>query len=64
MPGIEQIRCGCGGQLHRPLPRECPHCGRRIVQVRRKWWSAILPILAVLFLFAVLVAYLFWISRN
>ena len=58
MPAAERIHCDCGGELARPVPSRCPHCGRVIAGVRRRRRSALLPLVAVSLLFAMLVAYL------
>ncbi len=50
-------------RLRRPLPRRCPHCDRTIGGVRHRLRSTFLPLWAVATLFAVLVAYLIWLTR-
>jgi len=48
----ERMTCECGGQIDRPIPSHCPHCGARIVGVRRTWLSLLLPPLIVVDMFA------------
>ncbi len=57
----ERIACDCGGELTRPLPSICPHCGARIVAIRRRAWPLLVAILIIGSFFAALVAYLHWI---
>jgi len=57
----EKIACDCGGELPRPLPTECPHCGAPIVTRRRRWWPVMIGLLIVGSMFAALVLYLRWL---
>lgn len=56
-----RMTCDCGGVIAPPLPEKCPHCGARIVGVRRRvnW----LPPVVVALLFAVLLAFV-WLLRR
>jgi len=58
----ERIFCDCGGELPRPLPRVCPHCGGHIVRVRRRWWTIALPLLIIVAIFAALVTFVAWMT--
>lgn len=53
-----RIFCDCGGELPRPLPQACPHCGSEITTLRRSYWPVIRAALFVLGLFAVLLLFL------
>ena len=56
-----KIICACGGELRRPLPVHCPHCGAQISGVRRPLWSLVWPLLAIMLMFAAIIAYLWWL---
>ena len=57
---MRRLTCACGGEVPRPLPTNCPHCGRRITRVRRKAdWIG--PLVVVL-LFAALIVLLIWLT--
>lgn len=58
----EKIVCGCGGRLSRPLPKVCPHCGAKIVGVRRRIWPLVWPAAVIVLLFAALAALLWWVG--
>lgn len=60
MPQRSKIVCQCGGEIPRPMPTHCPHCGAQIVGVRRPLWTVVWPVLAVALLFGALVAFLWW----
>ena len=60
MPKREKITCQCGGSLTRPLPEKCPHCGARIVGVRRSIWPLVWPVLVIILMFAALAGLLWW----
>ncbi len=64
MPRKERIVCACGGELSRPIPKCCPHCGADIVAVRRRWWPLVLPAVLVVLMFAALAVYLWWMSTS
>lgn len=51
------LRCTCGGDVHRPIPHRCPHCGARIRGVRRRlpWGLLLVPLM-----FAALLAFVYW----
>ena len=51
-----KIVCQCGGEIGRPVPTHCPHCGARIVGFRTSLISTLIPPLVVGVLFAALVA--------
>lgn len=59
---MARLTCECGGEIPRPVPGRCPHCGKRIARVRRgvDWLSPL--IIALLFL-AVLAA-LYWLTST
>jgi hypothetical protein len=59
---MRRLTCSCGGELSRPLPIHCPHCGKRITRVRRRtdWLGALI----VLLLFAAVVLLLIWLTRG
>ena len=51
----EKLICDCGGQITRPIPARCPHCGAVFTGVRRALAPAILSILLIAAMFDVLV---------
>jgi hypothetical protein len=59
---MRRLTCTCGGELARPLPTHCPHCGKRIARLRRKinWLG---PLIVVL-LFAAIIVLLIWLTRG
>lgn len=57
MSKSERIVCQCGGELQRPIPPSCPHCGHRIVEVRRRILPTLIPVLTIALLFVLM--YLF-----
>jgi hypothetical protein len=59
---MRRLTCSCGGELSRPLPTRCPHCGKRITRLRRRidWLGPLL----VLLLFAAIVWLLVWLARG
>jgi hypothetical protein len=61
----EKITCVCGGEITRPIPLHCPHCGATIARVQYRWWSLIWPVLVILLMFAGLLGFLAWfIGRS
>jgi hypothetical protein len=60
----DRLVCECGGEIGRPLPLHCPHCGARLVGVRRRWSSILVPILAIGGMFAALVAFVWWWANR
>jgi len=60
----ERIECDCGGELMRPLPTVCPHCGARIIAIRRRRWPLLVAFLIIGSMFAALIAYLRWILSG
>lgn len=58
--GRERIVCACGGQLSRPLPPVCPHCGAVITGVRRRAVPAVAGLLLVLAMFGLLLLFAWW----
>ena len=60
----EKIVCDCGGELSRPLPKICPHCGDEIVAVRRRLWPVVLPVFIVGAMFASLAAFVWWLTSG
>jgi hypothetical protein len=64
VPAKERITCECGGVLTRPIPETCPHCGARIVAVKRRMWPRILPLVMVALMFAALIAFVCWLASN
>jgi hypothetical protein len=64
MPGKEKLMCECGGLLSRPLPDNCPHCGARIVGVRRRLWTMVLPLVVVVAMFSGLIWFFFWLLKR
>ena len=64
VPVKERITCECGGVLTRPIPETCPHCGARIVAVKRRLWPRILPLAIVALMFAALIAFVCWLASN
>ncbi len=64
MPHDEQLVCGCGAELNRPMPVRCPSCGVVLSRVRVHWWSYLMPLLIVGALFTLLIGYLYWMSGG
>jgi len=50
----EILICECGGRVMRPIPERCPHCGQRILSVRRRIWPKLLAAAVVAALFGLL----------
>jgi hypothetical protein len=46
------------------VPSVCPHCGCIITAVRRSLWSRVWPSLAIAGLFALLLAYVWWLQSR
>ncbi|HUG68830.1 MAG TPA: hypothetical protein VMM76_13870 [Pirellulaceae bacterium] len=61
MSRIPRIVCECGGELPRPLPHVCPHCGAVISSVRRSATPLIVQLIVVTATFAALVGFLAWL---
>ena len=59
MAAREKIVCDCGGEITRPIPSNCPHCGAQIVGTRKSVWSWLQPVLIVGALFVALIAGLY-----
>jgi hypothetical protein len=59
---MRRLTCACGGSISEPVPSHCPHCGKRIAGVRRRlnWLGP----LAVVLLFAAVVALFFWLAAS
>jgi len=49
-----KLVCECGGEITRPIPARCPHCGAVLTGVRRALTPAILRLLLIAAMFAVL----------
>jgi len=60
----QRMVCQCGGELPRPLPAKCPHCGAVLGRVRRSLWSQLYPPLIVAGLFTAVVAFVVWWVRR
>ncbi|MEO2021989.1 MAG: hypothetical protein ABGX05_09175 [Pirellulaceae bacterium] len=60
----QRVRCACGGDLSRPLPRKCPHCGASITGVRVSKWPLIMPVLVIGGCFATLLWYVWRLSLK
>jgi len=57
---MRRLSCSCGGEVPRPLPTHCPHCGARIRRLRRKTdWVG--PLIVVL-LFVAMIILLLWLT--
>lgn len=56
--------CECGGELPRPLPHACPHCGAVISSVRQSRSPFIRQLLIILATFAALVGFLMWLLTQ
>ncbi|HTN76788.1 MAG TPA: hypothetical protein VL096_16125 [Pirellulaceae bacterium] len=54
MPPAVRLICECGGEVRRPIPPNCPHCGRIIRAVRRPMFDWLWPVLVVGAFFVVL----------
>lgn len=59
----QRIRCDCGGELHRPVPRKCPHCGAPIT-VRYNLLPVIMAALVIGGSFAILLWYVRHLSQS
>jgi hypothetical protein len=55
--------CDCGGEVPRPRPVQCPHCGRLIVSVQRSPAAWLLPVAVVGGFFLLLLGGFFIILR-
>ena len=40
-----RLVCDCGGEVPRPRPAHCPHCGKLIVSIRRSPVAWLWPVL-------------------
>jgi hypothetical protein len=60
----DELVCQCGAKLPRPMPIRCPKCGVTLSRVRVHWWSYLTPCLVVGSLFAMLLAYVYWLSQS
>jgi hypothetical protein len=49
-----KLICQCGGEVPRPIPPNCPHCGRIIVAVRRPKFEWLWRVLVIGGFFALL----------
>jgi hypothetical protein len=54
-----RIICQCGGEVPRPIPPTCPHCGKVIASVRRPVGAWLWPILVIAGFFALLLGGVF-----
>jgi len=59
-----KIVCQCGGEIARPIPMRCPHCGAVIVGMRLPWWKVASPLLGVALMFAALLLYVWWLMGR
>lgn len=59
-----RIVCQCGGQLPRPVPRVCPHCGAAITTLRSSSWPWVWQVLSVAAVFGLLVGFLCWLLHR
>lgn len=50
-----RLVCQCGGEVPRPLPPNCPHCGRIITGVRRPRGAWLWPLVVIGSFFGLLV---------
>ncbi len=59
---MRRLVCQCGGVIKGLVPTHCPHCGAKIVTVRRKvnWLGP----LAVVLLFAAVMALMIWLAEG
>ena len=64
MSRVPRIFCECGGELPRPMPHVCPHCGAVISSVRRRVGPLIVQLIIVITTFAVLIAFLAWLLSE
>jgi hypothetical protein len=64
MARTHQIVCQCGGEIDRPIPSHCPHCGAKIVGIRQSILGSLLPFLAVGLIFALLVGVLIYLGNQ
>jgi hypothetical protein len=62
MARTHRITCECGGEIERPIPPHCPHCGAQIVGVRRSTGGWLLAVLVIGGVFAALVAVLIMLA--
>ncbi len=60
----EKIVCQCGGELRRPIPKKCPHCGAQITAIKRRGLPSFLPVVIVILMFAAMLAYLYWLVSG
>lgn len=55
--------CQCGGEVPRPLPSHCPHCGRLITTVRASRLAWLWPVVVIGGFFALLLGGLFGLLK-
>lgn len=60
----QRIVCSCGGELTRPLPAKCPHCGAVLTGLQRRLAPALSAVCWVAGMFALLVAFLCWLLSR
>jgi uncharacterized paraquat-inducible protein A len=51
-----RLICHCGGEVPRPVPPNCPHCGRIITHVHRSPLAWLWPLVVIGGFFALLLA--------
>ena len=58
-----RLVCQCGGEISRPIPPKCPHCGKIIASIRRPAAAWLWPILVIGGFFGLLLAGVFVLLR-
>ncbi|MEO8496910.1 MAG: hypothetical protein ABI614_17705 [Planctomycetota bacterium] len=61
MSRAPRIICDCGGELPRPIPHVCPHCGAVISSVRHSIAPMVLQVIIAVATFAALIGFLVWL---
>ncbi len=57
------ITCDCGGELSRPLPVHCPHCGKLLTSVKHSRLPLVKGLLVIGATFAVLAGFLWFLLQ-
>lgn len=58
-----RLICDCGGEVPRPLPPNCPHCGRIIKAVRRPPLAFLWPALVIGGMFGLLLVGVYFLVQ-
>jgi hypothetical protein len=56
---MRSFTCQCGGTIVGPVPKVCPHCGKKVRRVRQR--VNVWPLVIVAIFFASLLAFALWL---